>query len=93
MPSAIGRSKRPESLGRSAGARLTVMRCACGNAKPHCNSAARTRSRASLTSVSASPTSVKLGSPGASCTSTCTDGAARPSSERLRTRARDIGRS
>jgi hypothetical protein len=26
MPSAIGRSKRPDSLGRSAGARLTVMR-------------------------------------------------------------------
>jgi hypothetical protein len=29
MPSAIGRSKRPDSLGRSAGARLTVMR-RCG---------------------------------------------------------------
>jgi hypothetical protein len=34
MPSAIGRSKRPESLGRSAGARLTVMRLLCGKAKP-----------------------------------------------------------
>ena len=34
MPSAIGRSKRPDSLGRSAGARLTVMRLLCGNAKP-----------------------------------------------------------
>ena len=31
MPSAIGRSKRPESLGRSAGARLTVMRLLPGN--------------------------------------------------------------
>ena len=30
MPSAIGRSKRPDSLGRSAGARLTVMRLLCG---------------------------------------------------------------
>ena len=32
MPSAIGRSKRPLSFGRSAGARLTVMRRA-GNSK------------------------------------------------------------
>ena len=30
MPSAIGRSKRPDSFGRSAGARLTVMRLLCG---------------------------------------------------------------
>ena len=34
------------------------------------SSAARTRSRASLTSVSARPTSVKLGRPLARCTST-----------------------
>jgi hypothetical protein len=34
MPSAIGRSKRPESLGRSAGARLTVIRLLCGNSSP-----------------------------------------------------------
>ncbi|KAF1021333.1 MAG: hypothetical protein GAK30_01954 [Paracidovorax wautersii] len=63
MPSANGRSKRPESLGRSAGARLTVMRLLLGKSKPQLCSAARTRSRASLTSVSARPTSVKLGSP------------------------------
>jgi hypothetical protein len=36
MPSAIGRSKRPLSFGRSAGARLTVMRLLCGNSKPLC---------------------------------------------------------
>jgi hypothetical protein len=47
MPSAIGRSKRPDSLGRSAGARLTVMR-RWGNSKPQFWIAARTRSRASL---------------------------------------------
>jgi hypothetical protein len=32
IPSAIGKSKRPDSLGRSAGARLTVMRLLCGKA-------------------------------------------------------------
>jgi hypothetical protein len=72
-----------DSLGRSAGARLTVMRLLCGKAKPLVASAARTRSRDSLTSVSASPTSVKLGRPLARCTSTCTAGASSPSSERL----------
>ena len=87
MPSAMGRSKRPDSLGRSAGARLTVMRLLCGNAKPLCCSAARTRSRDSLTSVSASPTSVKLGRPLANCTSTCTSGASSASSARLITTA------
>ena len=56
MPRAIGRSKRPDSLGRSAGARLTVMRL-LGNSKPELTMAARTRSRASLTSVSGRPTS------------------------------------
>ena len=34
MPRAIGRSKRPESLGKSAGARFTVMRLLCGNSSP-----------------------------------------------------------
>ena len=38
MPSAIGRSKRPESLGRSAGARLTVMRLLCGKSRPQVSS-------------------------------------------------------
>ena len=59
MPSAIGRSKRPDSFGRSAGARLTVTACCAGTrSRSFCN-AARTRSRASLTSVSARPTRVK----------------------------------
>ena len=63
MPMAMGRSKRPESLGKSAGARLTVMRLLLGNDRPAFCMAHRTRSRASLTSVSARPTKVKLGSP------------------------------
>lgn len=61
MPSAMGKSNRPESLGKSAGARFTVMRLLAGNSSPAFWMAERTRSRASLTSVSASPTSVKLG--------------------------------
>ena len=82
MPSAIGKSSRPESLGRSAGARLTVMRWLCGNSSPLLRMAERTRSRASLTSTSARPTSVKLGRPLAMCTSTVTDGACRPTRAR-----------
>ena len=83
MPSAMGKSNRPESLGKSAGARLTVMRWLCGNVRPLLSKALRTRSRASFTSTSASPTRVKLGRPLARCTSTVTAGAARPSSARL----------
>jgi hypothetical protein len=45
--------------------------------------AQRTRSRASLTSVSANPTKVKLGKPFAKCTSTVTAGACKPKSARL----------
>src|SRR5690606_32372844 len=82
MPSAIGKSKRPLSLGRSAGARLTVTRRA-GKSKPQFTSAARTRSRDSLTSVSGRPTMVKLGNPPARCTSTATAGASAPVSARL----------
>ncbi len=89
-PSAIGRSKRPDSLGRSAGARFTVTRLLSGKPKPLCCKAARTRSRDSLTSVSARPTRVKLGSPLASWTSTCTGGASSPSRARLWTRASDM---
>ncbi len=88
MPSAIGRSKRPDSFGRSAGARLTVTRLLCGNSRPLVCSAARTRSRDSLTSVSARPTSVKLGRPLARWTSTVTAGASRPRRARLWTRAK-----
>ena len=60
MPSAMGKSKRPDSLGRSAGARLAVMRRA-GMSKPQFCSAARTRSRDSFTSVSGRPTIVNEG--------------------------------
>ena len=45
--------------------------------------AARTRSRASFTSVSGRPTIVKLGRPFARCTSTVTSGASMPASARL----------
>src|SRR6266702_4272754 len=89
MPSAIGRSNRPLSLGSSAGARLTVMRRA-GNSKREFTSAARTRSRLSFTSVSGRPTMVNEGRPFARCTSTVTSGASRPESARLWSTASDI---
>ncbi len=87
MPSAIGKSKRPDSLGRSAGARLTVMRWA-GNSKPPFWMAARTRSLASFTSVSAKPTIVNAGKPLARCTSTLTCCASMPARARLLSTAR-----
>ena len=90
MPTAIARSKRPPSLGRSAGARLTVMR-RWGNSNCEDWIAARTRSRASRTSVSGRPTRLKAGRPLARWTSTVTSGAASPSSARARTSAIDIG--
>src|SRR5206468_12550755 len=82
MPRAIGRSNRPDSLGRSAGARLTVT-LRDGNSNWAFCSAARTRSRLSLTSVSGSPTRLNAGNPPARCTSTATGGASNPESARL----------
>ena len=82
MPRAMGRSNRPPSLGRSAGARLTVMR-RWGNSKPLLTSAERTRSRLSRTAVSPMPTMVKAGSPGARWVSTRTSRAWMPTGERL----------
>src|SRR5690625_1837756 len=82
MPSAIGKSKRPPSLGKSAGARLTVIRL-LGNSKPHVSRAARTRSLLSRTAASGKPTIDKDGRPLARCTSTMTDGASIPSTARL----------
>ena len=90
MPKAMGKSKRPESLGKSAGAKLTVMRLLLGKSSPEFCSAERTRSRASLTSVSAKPTKVKLGKPLAKCTSTVTDGASSPKTARLCTIAKPV---
>ncbi len=70
-PRAIGRSNQGPSLRRSAGARLTTTRVS-GTFRPLLRRAARTRSRASCTAVSASPTSCRPGSPGAMSTSTTT---------------------
>ncbi|CAB3900893.1 hypothetical protein LMG1860_05341 [Achromobacter denitrificans] len=81
-PRAMGRSKRPDSLGRSAGERLTVMRPG-GNSKPLLRMAARTRSRLSRTSVSGKPTTLKPGSPGPRCVSTRTAWVSRPQRARL----------
>lgn len=55
MTNAMGRSKAPPSLRRSAGARLiTVVPCSSG--QPELCNADRTRSRLSLTAASGSPT-------------------------------------
>ncbi|MDR8960418.1 hypothetical protein FEP79_02786 [Burkholderia multivorans] len=91
MPSAIGRSKRPDSFGRSAGARLTVMR-RTGNSNPQFCSAARTRSRLSRTSRSGRPTIENDGNPLARWTSTVTSGARPAAGARLRTTASDMAR-
>ncbi|CAG2318610.1 hypothetical protein BCCR75501_02939 [Burkholderia sola] len=91
MPSAIGRSKRPDSFGRSAGARLTVIR-RTGNSNPQFCSAARTRSRLSRTSRSGSPTIENDGNPLARWTSTVTSGARPEAGARLRTTASDMAR-
>ncbi len=66
------------------------MRLVEGNSSPALAMAERTRSRASFTSVSARPTSVKLGRPLARWTSTQTGRASRPSSARLCTNDRLI---
>ncbi len=78
----MGKSKRPDSLGRSAGARLTVILRAGKSNCAFC-SAARTRSRLSLTSVSGSPTRLNAGNPPARWTSTSTGGASNPDNARL----------
>ena len=83
IPTAIGRSNLPPSLGRSAGARLTVMWPA-GSSKPQFASAARTRSLLSFTAVSGRPTIEKAGRPAPTYTSTRTSGASRPCWVRLR---------
>src|SRR5690606_7604088 len=90
MPSAMGRSKRPPSLGRSAGARLMVMR-RCGYSNCAHRIAARTRSRDSRTAAAGRPTIWVEGKPPERWTSTCTGGAATPARARLCTRARPTG--
>ena len=76
--SAIGRSKCEPSLGRSAGDRLTVIFFA-GSARFSVESAARTRSRASLTALSGRPTMEKPGIPAVSAHCTSTSRASTPS--------------
>ena len=88
MPKAMGRSNRPDSLGKSAGARLTMIFLLFGKTRPEFRMAERTRSRASLTSVSARPTRLKLGSPLAKWTSTRMRGARKPCRVRLLTWAK-----
>ena len=77
IPTAMGKSRAEPSLRRFAGARLTVMRFR-GNRYPELRRAVRTRSRASLTAVSASPTISKPGSPRARSTSTVIQTPLRP---------------
>src|SRR5436190_10679308 len=57
-----------------------------GSAKPEATSAARTRSRASDTALSGSPTTLKAGSPGATWTWTSTARASMPSNATVATR-------
>jgi histidinol-phosphate/aromatic aminotransferase/cobyric acid decarboxylase-like protein len=64
-----------------------------GRSKPQVASAARTRSRLSLTAAAGSPTMVKVGRPLPRCTSTVTWGAARPACARLSTCANPMRQS
>ena len=57
-----------------------------GSARPEATSAARTRSRASDTALSGSPTMLKAGRPGATCTCTSTARASMPSNATVATR-------
>lgn len=88
-PSAIARSKRPPSLGRSAGARLRVIR-RWGNSSRELTIALRTRSLLSLTVASGNPTRVRVGRPLARWASIRTGGASTPTWARLWTMARDM---
>ena len=83
---ASGRSNPGPILRRSAGARLTVMRRS-GNSKPEFTSADRTRSRASRTALSASPTTVNAGRPWRMSASTQTRRLATPSRAKVEMRA------
>ena len=78
MPMAMATSYAAPRLRRSAGARLTVMRLS-GYSKPEFRRAPRTRSRASDSAASGSPTMWHTGSPGATSTSTWTIDPWRPS--------------
>ena len=81
LPAAIGANSRDEGL---------ICPAACGAeaawASPDATSAARTRSRASLTALSGKPTILNAGSPGATCTCTSTARASMPSNATVATR-------
>ncbi len=57
-----------------------------GSARPDATRAERTRSRASDTALSGSPTTLKAGRPGATCTCTSTARASMPSNATVATR-------
>ena len=82
IPTAMARSWPVPSLGRSAGARLTVIRRA-GTSKSELRRAARTRSRASSTALPARPTIVRPGSPKETSTSTRTGTPSTPTIDAL----------
>ena len=86
IASAIARSKCAPSLGKSAGVRLMVIRFG-GNAKDKLCNADLTRSRASLTALSANPMMVKPRSPAATAHSTSTERTSRPQNATVTTRA------
>ena len=75
----MARSSPAPSLRTPEGARLTVIRLS-GHVRPLDSSAARTRSRDSRQAVSGRPTTVKLGSPCETYTSTSTGWPLTPSS-------------
>ena len=85
-PTAMGTSYPVPSLRTSAGARLTVTRLS-GNVYPLLRTAARTRSRASCTATSGSPTTLKPGNPWAMSTSTSTAAPSSPAVAPVSTRA------
>lgn len=74
IPMAIAKSNLPPSLGKSAGARLMVMRCN-GNSNWLLSKALRTRSLLSLTAASGKPTMDNEGKPLVRCTSIVTGSA------------------
>ena len=84
--SAIGRSKPEPSFRSSAGARLTVTRRR-GNSSSADAMPLRTRSRASFSALSASPTIANDGTPSWMCASTSTRRGSRPTSAWVTARA------
>ncbi len=89
-PTAMARSKLGPVLWTWAGARLTVILWP-GNSSPELSSAARTRSRDSRMARSGRPTSVNVGSPLRTSTSTVTSWLRTPSRVKVATAASTTG--